>query len=100
MLVRVSTVIVPENQFRAQLEHVREVLVPKHESASGLVSLAVLQRILVGYVELQVLSVWRSKDALLSFENHTSGHPDVWLSGCIRIGERTYELVLGNPSVG
>lgn len=97
MFVQISTAMIPENEFQAQLGRVKGLLVARHKAAAGFVSLAVIQRTLVGYVELQVLSVWWSKEALLSFQKDTSRNSDAWLPGCVRIDDRVCEVVFEYP---
>jgi heme-degrading monooxygenase HmoA len=53
--------------FSRYLDYAHNGIIPAYESAAGLISVAVFQRPVVGYVELLTLTMWQSEQALTRF---------------------------------
>jgi len=71
--------------------------IPAYEAADGLVSVSLLQRPFVGYVEVLILSLWVSEDAMARF---LQGKPEVdggKTDGTIRVEPHVYEFILSRP---
>lgn len=93
MIVRISSVIVPESRIRAYIEDARNRQIPMYGAAPGLVSVYFLQRPAVAYFELLTLSIWESERAAAHFttsEEETSRSEH----GAITLDPHWYELVL------
>jgi len=59
--------IVPAHTLSRYLEHLEQFLIPRYEAASGLISVFLLQRPFVAYVELVTLSMWQSDEDMTRF---------------------------------
>jgi hypothetical protein len=62
VIVRISSAVVPEHKATCYLEHVQAGEILSYEAAPGLISVSLLQRSLVAYVESMIISLWRSED--------------------------------------
>jgi len=67
VIVRISASAVPESSLNDYLAHVERNEIPHYEGASGLVSVWLLERRFVAYVEVMTISLWRSEEALNEF---------------------------------
>jgi heme-degrading monooxygenase HmoA len=99
MIVQISSVAVPQSVVSVQIENMRSRTIPTYQAAEGFVSLCLLQRPFVAYVELLMISIWESESALNRFtasqlpvDGAETGH-DI-----IRLGVRTYELLVSSES--
>jgi heme-degrading monooxygenase HmoA len=99
MIVQVSSVAVPQSLVSVQIEDLRSRTIPTYQAAEGFVSLCLLQRPFVAYVELLMISIWESEPAWNRFtasqvpvDGAETDH-DV-----IRLGLRTYELLVSGES--
>jgi heme-degrading monooxygenase HmoA len=94
MIVQVSSVAVPQSMVNVRIEDMRSRTIPIYQAAEGFVSLCLLQRPFVAYVELLMISIWESEAALDRF---TASHLPVDGAerdrAIIRLGVRTYDLV-------
>jgi len=99
MIVQVSSVAVPESLVSVQIEDMRSRTIPAYQASEGFVSLCLLQRPFVAYVELLMISIWDSEPALNRF-TATQLAVDVAERGhdIIRLGLRTYELLVSAES--
>jgi len=69
-------------------------VVPQYQNSPGLVSVSLLQRLVVGYVEVLILSIWRSQEALDRFTAHDSSGEDIRTRfGAIPMEPHSYEVV-------
>ncbi len=95
MIVRISSAFVPLYNFTSYLEYVQGSEVPSYEAATGLISVSLLQRSLVTYVELMTISSWRSEEAMKPFvEKQLSADRAKNEYGIIQFEAHTYELAL------
>jgi hypothetical protein len=86
---------VPLSEITSYLEHVRSSEIPLYEAAVGLMSVSLLQRQFVAYVELMTISLWQSGGALKRFvEEQLLTDRALGDSGVIRLEARTFEVVL------
>lgn len=99
MIVQVSSVAVPQAMVSVPIEDVRSRTIPTYQAAEGFVSLCLLQRPFVAYVELLMISIWESEPALNRFtasqlpvDGAETNH-DI-----IRLGVRSYELLVSSES--
>jgi len=65
--MRISSIAIPKVKLPDYCEHMQQELIPRYESAPGLDSIHVLHRELVAYVEITLVSVWFSQEALSVF---------------------------------
>ena len=94
MLARTSCTIVSNPNFPDFLSYLQNSVLPQYQNSPGLVSVSLLQRLVVGYVELLILSVWRSKEALDGFiANDSSGEDIRTRFGAIPMEPHSYEVV-------
>jgi len=99
MIVQVSSVAVPQSMVSVRVEDIRSRTIPTYQAAEGFVSLCLLQRPFVAYVELLMISIWESEAALdrftasqLPVDGAERDH------AIIRLGLRTYELLASSES--
>ena len=64
MIVQILSVAVPQSVVSAQIENLRSQTIPTYQAAEGFVSLCLLQRPFVAYVELLMISIWEWEPAL------------------------------------
>jgi heme-degrading monooxygenase HmoA len=99
MIVQVSSVAVPQSLVSVQIEDIRSRTIPAYQAAEGFVSLCLLKRPFVAYVELLMISIWESEPAWNRFTasqlpvDGAERDQDV-----IRLGLRTYELLVSGES--
>ena len=99
MIVQISSVAVPQSVVSVQIENMRSRTIPTYQAAEGFVSLCLLQRPFVAYVELLMISIWESEPALNRFTasqlpvDGAERDHDI-----IRLGVRTYELLVSSES--
>jgi hypothetical protein len=67
VIVRISSIIVPESLYNLHLTKLQSAAIPQYEAAAGLVSVSLLQRPFVAYVELLTISLWVTEKAMTSF---------------------------------
>ncbi len=99
MIVQISSVAVPQSVVSVQIDDMRSRTIPTYQAAEGFVSLCLLQRPFVAYVELLMISIWESEQALNQF---TASQLAVDVAerdhDIIRLGLRTYELLVSSES--
>ena len=98
MLVQISSVAVPQSVVSVQIENMRSPTIPTYQAAEGFVSLCLLQRPFVAYVELLMTSIWESEPVLNRF---TASQLAVGVAedhNIIRLSLRTYELLVSSES--
>ena len=77
------------------LSHVHTSSIPVYEAATGLISVSVFQRPVVGYVELLTLTMWQSEQALTRFlDDYPAANNDRSDYGVIHMEPHVYELVV------
>jgi heme-degrading monooxygenase HmoA len=93
--VRLSSTVVAVSELNLYTEHVQRTEITRYEKAPGLISVWVLQRPFVAYVELLTISLWESEQAIALFAT-TEPPGDQVKSHCsaLRLDARAYELVL------
>jgi heme-degrading monooxygenase HmoA len=80
--------------FDRYLSHVQTSAIPVYEAATGLISVSVFQRLVVGYVELLTLTMWQSEQALTRFlDDSPATDNDRSDYGVIHMEPHVYELV-------
>src|ERR1700685_1677728 len=99
MIVQVSSVAVLQSMVNVHMEDLRSRTVPTYRAAEGFVSLCLLQRPFVAYVELLMISILESE---LAWDRFTASQPPVTGAerehNIIRLGFRTYELLVSTQS--
>jgi heme-degrading monooxygenase HmoA len=93
VIVQILSVIIPESQASAYLEELQSHALPIYECAQGLVSISVLQRPVVAYHEVMLLSLWRSERALERFQQEHNSVVALEGHGRIQLEPHTFELV-------
>src|SRR5271170_6342306 len=97
MIVQILSVAVPQSVVSVQIENMRSRTIPTYQAAEGFVSLCLLQRPFVAYVELLMISIWEAEPALNRF---TASQLAVDVAerdhDIIRLGLRTYELLVSS----
>jgi len=95
MITRISSALVPQSQFGKYLEYVEKSVVPAYEVAAGLISVCLLRRTVVGYIELLTLSLWQSDEALTAFLESQPGPIGLRSDyGAIHMEPHAYEQVV------
>ena len=65
-----------------------------YQNSPGLVSVSLLQRLVVGYVEVLILSIWRSQEALDGFTANDSSAEEIRTRfDAIPMEPHSYEVV-------
>jgi hypothetical protein len=91
--LRITSSIVLETNSTAYRDLVQQVVVPRYEVADGLLSVFVVTRHLVAYVELDILSLWDSQQAMAQFASAEALTTGVGSDlGVIHLDERTYTV--------
>lgn len=67
MIARVCSGFIIYDRIENFLVILRDEILPAYTSADGILSVLVLQRALVGYHEVMVLSLWESRQAVADF---------------------------------
>jgi heme-degrading monooxygenase HmoA len=97
VIVRISSIAIPNERIDNYLEHVQRDLIPRYEIAPGLESVWLLQRSLISYAEVITISVWHSEVALASFfENWPFDDAGHEYAG-IEFEPRTFVLLTARP---
>jgi heme-degrading monooxygenase HmoA len=99
VIIHTSSVIVPQRESAAHLDHVRCILLPNYETAEGLVSVCVSKRETVAYAEVLTISIWQSEDALQRFIQD-QGRVVTKDRGLISLEPHTFELLYSLPGDG
>ena len=93
MIVQITSTVVPEPHLNAYFEHAQTHEMADYESAAGLVSVWLLRRPYVAYVEVMTVSLWKSTQALHQFmKSQVSEYRGGVDYGAVRMEARTYEL--------
>ena len=93
MFLKISFAIVPQHRADDYLAYVRRFVSPRYRSAAGLVSIQLLRRPVVAYVEVLMLSAWRTQQALEQFAAIEPAIDRGGLEyGAIVLDARTYEV--------
>lgn len=92
LTVCISSAFVPQPKFGQYLQNVQDSEIPTYEAAAGFVSVSLLQRICVSYVELLVVSMWQSSEALVQFLQSRPTDVPRECCGAIELGTRIYEV--------
>ena len=94
MLARTCCTLVSKPKFPEFLSYMQNSVLPHYQNSPGLMSVSLLQRVVVGYVELLILSVWRSQEDLDRFTANDSSAEDVRTRfGAIPMEPHSYEVV-------
>jgi heme-degrading monooxygenase HmoA len=67
MILRMLSAFVPRSELEMYLEHLRIKTIPAYEAAAGLISVALVRRQFVEYVEVATISTWQSEEAMTRF---------------------------------
>jgi heme-degrading monooxygenase HmoA len=67
VFLKISSAIVPQSQAKDYLAYLQTTILPRYRSAPGLVSVQLLRRPVVAYVEVLTLSTWQTEDSLKGF---------------------------------
>jgi hypothetical protein len=68
MIARVCSDFVISDRIEHFFAKLRFGILPAYTSAAGILSVLVMQRALVGYHEVMILSLWDSKEAAMDFD--------------------------------
>jgi hypothetical protein len=91
--LRITASIVLETNSTAYRDLLQRVVVPRYEVADGVLSVFVVTRYLVAYVELDILSFWDSEQAMAQFASAEALTTGVGSDlGVIHLDERTYTV--------
>ena len=94
MIVRISSTIVPQSTAKLAVEHWRTTILPGYLASQGLIVVCLLQRSFVDYIELMMLSVWKTREALDQFLQRGIGFVVSESSNdIIQLEGHTYDLV-------
>jgi heme-degrading monooxygenase HmoA len=85
---------VPLSVFTLYLEYVQGSEIPSYEAAPGLISVSLLQRSLVAYIEFMIISSWRSEEAMKPFVKKQLSADRAKNEYVTQFEAHTYELVL------
>ena len=91
-----SATIVPQAKCDIYLANLQSNAIPAYEAADGLVSVSLLQRPFVGYVEVLILSLWVSEDAMARFLQRKPEVDGVKTEGTVRVEPHVYEFTLSH----
>ena len=94
-MLRITSAAVPSSNSAPFLEYVQDYEIAEYECAPGLLSVWLVQRPQVGYIEFLTLSLWQSEQTLNSFvEGQTREYRGTAEYGAVRMDSRVYELAL------
>jgi len=94
VIARTSCTLVSNPKFPEFLSYMQNSVLPQYQNSPGLISVSLLQRLVVGYVEVLILSVWRSQEALDGFTANDSSAEDIRTRfGAIPMEPHSYEVV-------
>jgi heme-degrading monooxygenase HmoA len=95
VIIRTTTTVVPEPRLNEYLEDVQAQEIATYENTPGFVSVWVIRRLCVTYVELMTISLWVSEQALDQFvESQKSEDRETIAYGAFRLDARIYELAM------
>lgn len=95
VILQISSSIVPQSNLNDYLDHVRRNEIPSYAAAPGLVSVWLLQRSFVAYVEVMTVSSWWSREAMQKFAENLRFCANAGTEyGSIQLDPRTYEVVV------
>ena len=95
MIVQISSVVVPQSNLNDYLDHVRHNEILSYAAAPGLVSVSLLQRSFVAYVEVMTVSSWRSLEAMQKFAENLRFCANARVEyDSIQLDPRAYEVVV------
>jgi hypothetical protein len=95
LIVRISSAIVSESELGSYFADLETSVIPNYEAARGMVTVYLLQRRFVAYIEVLTVSLWRSQDALGRFVESQSVTEDVGRKyGAIEVEQRSFDVVL------
>lgn len=72
MIARVCSAFVISDRIEEFVALLRNEIMPVYTSTDGILSVIVLQRKLAGYIEIMILSIWESNDAVVEFAGRQS----------------------------
>jgi heme-degrading monooxygenase HmoA len=99
VLARTSSALVSRAKCHEFLSYLQNSVLPHYHNSPGLVSVLLLQRVVVGYVEFLTLSIWRSQEALDGFTANDSSAEDIKNRfAAIPMDPHSYEVV--DPAMG
>jgi hypothetical protein len=64
VIVRISSTSVSESRVGSYREFLESSVIPRYETAPGMVKVSLLERQLVAYVEIIIVSLWQSMEPL------------------------------------
>lgn len=67
MIARLCSAFVIADRIQDFLAKLQREVLPSYTSADGILSVLVLQRALIGYNEVMILSIWKSSEAAIQF---------------------------------
>jgi len=97
VIVRISSVIVPQARLQPYLENVQSVEIPVYQAADGMVSVWLLVRTTVGYAELRTVSLWQTEAELERFLQKQLSPSPGYAEGVITLEVRNYDLHFYGP---
>jgi hypothetical protein len=95
VIAQISSTVVPDSKLKEYLEDLQRNELRKYELAPGLDSVCLLQRPFVAYMEVMIISIWRSERALKRFsESWRYGDHVASEYGGIQFEPRVYSLMM------
>jgi heme-degrading monooxygenase HmoA len=95
VILQISSTAVPDSKLKEYLKDVRRNELRRYELAPGLDSVCLLQKAFVAYVEVVIMSIWRSEGALKRFsESWPSRDGVVSEYGGIQFEPRIYSVMM------
>lgn len=92
MIVRFASAAVTETKLDGCVNHICKNVIPKYEGMPGFLMVWLLQRQFVAYVELVLLSIWKTEEEMNAFVASQPPDPILTGEGVIQMEARTYEL--------
>jgi len=93
VIIKISTAIVPESKIASYLKYLECKEIPTLETVEGLVSVSLLRRDCVAYVELMTLTLWSCEpQALESIDSIADQVKKEY--GVVDLRTRNFEVVL------
>jgi heme-degrading monooxygenase HmoA len=77
-VVQIASVFVVQSHAESYLKRLLGSVIPAYEAASGLLTVAVLRRSLVGYEEFATVTTWQSEEHM---QNFCESNPAISQSG-------------------
>lgn len=93
MIARVCSDFVISERIEEFFARLREQVLPAYMSAKGILSVAVMQRTLVAYHEVIILSLWESPEAVFEFAINDSAEASMKELGVILKDPVNFDLV-------